>query len=117
MSTDLSLERRTGPAITLDEWKAAIAGHADLRLRTAPYVGRNPKTGASIQIPVIDGEVEMLHDGAWRAFLRWRRGRLQGAWRENIDDPDNPLRIKIAALARALGADIILDPDGIVLPW
>src|SRR5215469_7460409 len=102
MSVSLLVERMhshpSGP-ISLDEWKQLIASDPDLRLRTEPYLAVNPRTGDRITIPAGEADTELLSGEEWLPFLWFSRGRLEIAYRDEFDDPTDPIRLKLAKIA------------------
>lgn len=103
--------------IALEEWHRVVATDSELRMRTEPYFAVNPHTGATIQLPLGKGDAEMQEDGQWLPFLRWQRGRLVTEYRDEFDDPANPARQKLAAVAQKLGAVLGTDAGDEALGW
>lgn len=62
--------------ISIDDWKAVIEQHSDLRLRSEPYTIVNPKTGETLKMPAGEADSEFRHQGGWIPFLRFRAGTL-----------------------------------------
>jgi hypothetical protein len=116
---ELIVERvdRRENAITLSEWQKLVAAHADLRIRVEPYHVVNPKTHDSIEIPAGDADSEICCAESWIPFLRFQRGRLVTRYHEDFDNPENPVRIKIGAVARQMGAVITTDAGDEQLSW
>ena len=121
MSMSLVVERRSANArpstISLEEWKQVVEQYADLRLRSEPYVAVNPKTGERIQMPAGQADAEIQVQGRWVPFLRFSRGALTTRYRREFDDPTDPIRARIALVARQLGAVIGTDAGDEVLSW
>lgn len=120
MSAGLIIERNSNNRdvlITIEEWKQLIATHSDLRLRVDPYVTIDLQTGTHIQIPVGVADTEMRCSNEWIPFLRFRRGRLVTEFREEFKDPRNVLRLKIAEVAKQLGAVVTTDVNDEKLDW
>jgi hypothetical protein len=115
MSVAILIER--SPSITLEEWRSLIAADSDLRMRTEPYFAANPRTGASIQLPLGEADSEIHEDGEWLPFLRWQRGRLAMEYRDEFEDPTNPARRKLVALAKELRAILGTDAGDEALEW
>lgn len=116
MSVELIVERPSG-TISLDEWKRAVADHADLRIRQTPYFARNPTTGDIIEMPAGVADCELNWQGQWIPLLRYTRGKLRAAYSADFADPNNLERVKIAQLARELGAVIVTDIADETLDW
>ena len=111
-------DRRAGnPAITVSEWQQIVAQDGDLRLRVEPYVGVNPRTGEMIRTKAGEADAEIRLGAEWLPFLHFRNGELTGKWIREFDDPSNAVRIKIAAVARQLGAVIMTDSGDELLAW
>ena len=119
MSFGLVIERRegTGNRISLEEWKALVSSRNDLQIRSAPYVAVNPSTQQQITLPVGEGDSEVLIDGQWLPFLRFRRGALITEYDEEFETPSNPIRIAIAQISKELGAVIGTDLGDDVFEW
>ena len=95
-----------------------MVGHyGDLRLRSEPYVAVNPKTGERIQIPAGQADAEIEIEGKWLPFLRFRGGALTTRYRRAFDDPTDPIRARIALVAKQLGAVIGTDAGDEILAW
>src|SRR6185295_17582458 len=119
MSVAVVVERREGNAlaIPIEEWMAVVCQDHELRLRAEPYVGVNPATGASIRINVGEADGEILVQGQWLPFLSWAHGTLLIAYQQEFETAQNPIRAKVAAVARALGAIVGTDAGDEALPW
>jgi len=121
MSVSLVVERRAAnarpSAISLEEWKRVVGQYADLRLRSEPYVAVNPKTAERIQMPAGQADAEMQIKGDWLPLLQFRRGVLTTRYRREFDNPGDPIRARIALVAKQLGAVIGTDAGDEVLSW
>ena len=119
MSVAIVVERREGnaPFIPIEEWKAVVRQDHELRLRAEPYVAVNPATGASLRINVGEADGEILVQGHWLPFLSWVHGALLIAYQQEFETAQNPIRAKVAAVARTLGAIVGTDAGDEVLPW
>jgi len=104
-------------AISLEEWGKLVADEPDLRLRAEPYAAINPKTGEQVLLPVGDADSEMHSGMQWHPFLRFARGKLVMEYQPGFANPDNELRLRIASISRALGAQITTDADDEPLNW
>jgi len=90
----------------------------DLRLRVEPYIAFNPTTGEKISIKAGEADTEIQVHGQWVPFLRFRKGgNLAMKYLQEFDDTHNPTRLKIAAVAKSLGAFITTDAGDDVLSW
>jgi hypothetical protein len=115
MSLEL-LVTRPDAAITLSEWTGIVHEDDALRVRLEPYVATNPRTGERISIKPGDADVEIQINGQWLPFLRFRNGALTTKYVQGFDDPQNAVRVKIAAIAQRLRALIRTDA-GELLNW
>jgi hypothetical protein len=111
------LVTRPDTAIALPEWLAIVDEDDTLRLRVEPYVAVNPRTGEKISINPGDADVEIRINGQWLPFLRFRHGALTTKYLQGFDDPQNVVRVKIAAIAQRLGALIRTDAGDEFLSW
>lgn len=103
--------------IAVSEWKQLVDEDPDLRLRVESYFVSNPRTGESIKIAVGDADAEIRTEGEWAPFLRFSAGSLKTEYQESFDDPHDPIRSKIAAIAERLGAVIGTDASDDTLAW
>lgn len=123
MGVDLLVLRLTQEGahipIALEEWRQVLDESSDLRLRTDPYVTVNPRTGERIKLLAGEADSEISVGGEWRAFLCFssRRGTLAMRYQREFEDPQNPVRIRIASIARRLKAVIMTDAGDDLLPW
>ncbi|MEO0577260.1 MAG: hypothetical protein AAFZ58_01105 [Pseudomonadota bacterium] len=92
-----------------------MANDNDLRRRTEPHVAINPTTGERIVIEHGELEAEFGANDRWMSFLRFRAGDLVMRYSPAFDDPSNPVRKKIVAVARVLAAIIKIDQQ--VVDW
>ena len=116
MSAELILTR-PARGISLSEWTRLVGEDGDLRLRSEPNVGVNPATGAKISIRTGQADAEIRVNGEWFPFLRFSRGQLRTKYVEELNDPENTKRLKIAAVAKRLGAFIKTDASDELLSW
>lgn len=107
----------TGLEIARDEWLALVASDPDLRLRASHYDTLNPRSGERIHIPYGDAEAELLHEDAALPFLCYRRGELSMPYLARLEHPDDPIRQKVAAVARRLRCQIMHDAGDEILDW
>jgi hypothetical protein len=120
MSVTLAIRRDDGFSrtdITLTEWQDIVMADADLRMSTEPVIARNPHTGELISIARAQGSSEIYLEEEWIPFLEWRRGILTCRYSEEMDAPENPLRVKIADLSRRLRASVFVDVQDEALGW
>jgi hypothetical protein len=124
MAYELHIQR-AGREIGLEEWRAAVASIAGLRLAEGDVVGVNPSTNEEIRVRSGTGDVEVLFARGglfgfgtreeWARVFYFRRGRASFK-PGDIDSPADPVRKSAAALARALGAHIVGD-EGESYEW
>jgi hypothetical protein len=109
--------QRTGRYITFVEWTKLIENDPGLRMRTAPHVAVNPTTGERLVMEAgeVDSELEVC--GGWVPFLRYHEGELTMRFTDALLDHRDPIRNKIAAIARELNALITHDVGGELLRW
>jgi hypothetical protein len=105
------------PQISAQEWRAFVSSDGLLRLRTEPYTARNPKSGKVIAIPMGEGDSEIQIAGQWLLFLRWRSGSLTTEYEPELELPSNPLRLKLAQVAKQLQATLGTDAGDEALEW
>jgi len=115
-SIDVSF-KRTGKYISFAEWVKLVEGDPSLRIRTEPYAGVNPATGERIRVRTGEADSEIEIGGGWFPFLRYREGELTIRFTDELDDPRNPIRNKIAAIAKTLNALITHDAGEEILRW
>jgi len=109
--------RRTGGYIAFEEWVQLVDSDPSLRMRTAPDVGANPATGERIVMRAGEADSEVEIDGEWLPFLRYNKGELVIRFADELVDPRNPIRNRIAAVATVLNALITHDAGDEVLRW
>lgn len=109
--------RSTGRSIGLAEWLRYVAAAPDLRLRTEPFAGRNPKSGESIEIPVGEGVSELLVDGHPVPFLAFYDGELALELEWLTRGADDPVLSAVLAVARHFDAVVVERGGGAVLGW
>jgi hypothetical protein len=113
----LIVMRPGGAKIELPEWTRIVALDPDLRMRGEAYVAQNPTTGERIKMKAGEADAELRIGDGWRPFLGYREGRLTTRFITDFKDAQNPLRVKIAAVARQLGAIITTDAGDDWLDW
>jgi len=82
-----------------------------------PNAGVNPATGERIRMRTGEADSEIEIGGEWFPFLRYREGELTIRFTDDLDDPRNPIRNKIAAIAKTLNALITHDAGQEILRW
>jgi len=107
----------TGQDIALSEWIDLVGGDETLRINTEPHVGLHPHTGERFAMRPRRGDAEILLEGRWEPFLYFQSGVLSMRYSEGLDDPQNPVRKKIAAVAKQLGALVALDSNDYLFEW
>jgi len=120
MSIAVLVERRSEQSakpISVEEWKQLIAKHSDLRVRVEPYSASNPRTGATFQIQIGDADSEIRVEDQWLPFLRWQRGKLVTEYCDEFENEHDPMRQKIVAVSRELGAAVYNDVEDDPLGW
>jgi hypothetical protein len=103
--------------IAAEEWLQIVTSDGDLRLRKEPYIAVNPVTGETIQIDVGEADSEIHVNGEWLPFLCWRRGDLTTKYVRELEDKNNPRRMKLVAVANQLKAIIVSDAGDEPLAW
>jgi len=104
------IKRSPGPQspIALDEWRRAVRSIEGVRLAAGDLVARNPFTGAEVRVPNRGGDAEVRTSGAWvRAFSWHGDGTVYSL--PGSTAPESPTHRAAAALAAALGAEIVDD--------
>ena len=114
MPYELHIERlgkdKHGEAIPipLEEWKTAVAATPGVRLCLPGVRKLIAPDGASINIPVQDGDLEVSFsdEQAWQAVFRWHNGAASFSARFDPGDSSHPVWVAAVALASRLGAAI-----------
>lgn len=107
---DLVVRRENGEPIALDDWLAYVEQAPELRHRTEPHIGRNPKTGEPMPIRAGDGDAELVLEEFTVGFLCFSHGTLEGRFHLDPENPLDPQRSRIAAAAKHFRA-LVLDRD------
>ena len=106
MAYGVHVERKGAP-IPLTEWLDAVAQTPNVRLFSSPvHRIENPVTGEAIEAPANSGDAEIFVNGTWRHALRFSEGRATARASAGFDNPADPLRTALRALAAALKARI-----------
>ncbi|MBX9774899.1 MAG: hypothetical protein K2Y71_10870 [Xanthobacteraceae bacterium] len=110
MSIELIVTRRidrtlrpTGQSIGLMEWIQLVDADPALKMRSTPRRGMNPASGEGIVIGTGPADSEVQIQGEWVPFLRYREGELTMRFTDDLLDPNNTVRGKIAAVAAHSG--------------
>jgi hypothetical protein len=110
-------DKETGDEIALDDWLNLVKHDGALRLRTEPTVVVNPKTNEGISIEPLPGQTELRVGNEYVPFLGFRFGKLVMRFTAPLEDEQDPVRRKVAEVARLLGAIIIHDAGEEILRW
>lgn len=108
---------RRASSISLDEWRSFVSSDSSLRLRSEPYLARNPSAGKLITFPHGEADAEILSEEVWVPFLRWQRGRLTTEFNSSFEVPSNPIRIRLVQVAKHFGAVLETDASDEALDW
>lgn len=117
MSVDVIVMRPSGLAVELSEWMEVVEADPDLQIRAAPYELRNPMTGEMMRMAPGEADAELRVGEGWLPCLSYRRGALMTRYIDAYDDERHPVRVKIASIARRLGAIITTDAGDDPLDW
>jgi hypothetical protein len=109
MGYSIHIERDS--PIALSHWRAAVQRTAGVRLANGDDEITNPKTGKTIRIRNLGGDVEMFFSGedSRHRVFRWGEGRISFNASPDFLEPDSEVRRLAAELARALGASLVGD--------
>lgn len=118
MTTSIDREfNETGDEIDDDDWLELIQSDLALNLRTEPFTATTPD-GTVISMPVPDGQSElMLDDGSSIPFLVLSGGELSMRYHSDMEMPTNPVRRKVAEVARHFNALITSDAGDDFFEW
>lgn len=114
-SFDRSLDE-TGLKIGLDEWLEFVQHDPTLRFQQEPYVIQTP-SGSRISSPVAKSQAELDVGGQFMPLLYYRDGELCRGYFRELENPLNPIRQKIAEVARNLDAIITHDCGHEIIDW
>ncbi len=107
----------TGESITDTEWMSFVDSDPALACRTEPYTAITPD-GTQVSVSSPPGQSELLlADGTCVPFLALSRGELTMGYSPGFDDPANPVRQKIADVARQFNAMIMTDAGDGFFEW
>jgi hypothetical protein len=108
---------KTDNSIAIEHWLDIIRGDSSLRINDVPSVAGNPKAGDIISVPHLPAQAEIVVNGQSSPFLGYRRGELVMRYSAALEDPNSPVRKKIAEIAQHLGAIIMTDAGDEILDW
>lgn len=107
----------TGDTISEVDWMAFIESDSALALRTKPFEATGPD-GSVIRMSTPPGLSEMtLDDGTRMPFLALSNGELSMRYHPDMEDASNPVRQKVAQIARHLNALITSDAGDEFFEW
>ena len=109
--------RETGLHISLNEWLDFVCHDETLRLRSDPWTFTNPSTKDVISVPVLPGQTELAVGGQYVPFLGYQRGDLVTKYLPRFEDERDPVRRKLAKVARTFAAIITHDAGDEILEW
>jgi hypothetical protein len=117
VGVDLIVMRPSGSRIALLEWMQIVDLDPDLRMRGQSYEAVNPQAGEKIRMQAGEADAELRLGDHWRPFLRYGQGNLTTRYVAEFNNAQNPVRLKIAAVARRLQAVITTDAGDDLLNW
>ena len=107
----------TGDSISDADWMAFIESDLALGLRTKPFEATAPD-GSVIRMSAPPGQSEMtLDNGTRMPFLAWSNGELSMRYHADMEDASNPVRQKVAHIARHFNALITSDAGDEFFEW
>ena len=116
----ISIDREfneTDDEIDDDDWLKLIESDPALNLRTEPFTATAPD-GTVISMSVPDGQSELMRDdGTSTPFLALSGGELSMRYHSDMEIPTNPVRLKVAEIARHFDALITSDAGDDFLEW
>ena len=99
------------------DWLELIEFDPALNLRTEPITATAPD-GTVISMSVPNGQSELrLDDGTSIPFLALSGGELSMRYHPDMEIPTNPVRLKVAEIARHFDALITSDAGDDFLEW
>ena len=114
LDADLS---ETSETISLEDWLNYVRQQDDLRLRVTNHEALSPNQGEQITIRAAEGESEVLIKQEYLPFLRYREGELVIKLYFDHEAADNPVRQRVAQVARHFNAIITHDSGDEVFHW
>ncbi len=107
----------TGNEIYEDDWLEFIKSDFALNLRTEPFTFTAPD-GTVMSMAVADGQSELiLDDTASVPFLALSGGELSMRYHPDMEIATNPIRLKVAEIARHFDALITSDAGDEFFQW
>ncbi len=107
----------TGDSISDKDWMAFIESDPVLSARTEQFDATAPD-GSVIKMPVPVGQsVLTLDDGTQIPFFAMSRGELLMRYHPDMEEPSNPVRQKVAQIARHFNALITCDAGDEFFEW
>ena len=106
----------TGNQIAMEDWLRIVENDPELKLRTEPYV-KQLSNGQRLTVPVLPAQSEILVAGVTIPFLGYRHGELVMKLTDDMENPANPARQKVAKISRQLAALIMHDAGDEILKW
>ena len=82
----------------------------------SPYVIQTP-SGSRISSPVAEGQAELDVGGQYIPLLYYSDGELYRGYHCEFENPLNPIRLKIAEVARKFNAIITHDCGDEIIEW
>jgi hypothetical protein len=107
---------QTGQLIDRDDWLNLARSYPDLVERISPHVANLPD-GSKLSMNAGDAEFEMIVAHERLPLLYFFKGELKTKFTEDLEDPQNPRRKRIAEIARRLDALITHDAGDEILDW
>lgn len=109
--------KETGDSISEADWIALVDADATLSIRTEPFTATAPD-GSVISMATPPGQSEfVLPDGSSIPFLRLSGGELTMRYHAEMKDSGNPVRLKVAEIARHFDALVTSDAGDDFLAW
>jgi hypothetical protein len=107
----------TDRSIDLAEWTKLVEDEPSLKMRAAPAAAVNPTTGETIAIRLGPADSQLQIGEEWVPFLRYRAGELVITFTDELLNPENAVRRKIASIAAQLNAVITHDAGDEIFQW
>jgi hypothetical protein len=102
--------------LDLKDWLQLIDADPALRLVSEPH-SSTKGSGQIVSIPTLPGQAELKVGRIYVPFLGFRSGELTMKYQDAMKQPTDPVRLKIAEVARRLGAVIGHDAGDDLLEW
>ena len=103
--------------ITESSWLAFVQTDPDLEADSAPITAK-ALAGGTVSISASPGQSKFrLRKGKLIPFLRFTAGQLTMKYHRSLNNPDDPVRQKLAAVAAHFGAEIATDAGDDALNW